>query len=185
MSRPIAFVDTETDGLHPQRRAWEVAIIRRDPDGTRQEWRAFLPLDLRHADPMALQIGRFWDRHPSGRKVSGKEPCPSDSAVMSAHEAAKQIMRLTFGATIVGAVPSFDTDVLSRLLRSEGYLPSWHHRLRCVETLTAGHLRIEAGGLADCALAVGLSYDPTALHTAMGDARLAEQVYDRVMGGAS
>ena len=28
MTAPIVFLDTETDGLHPGRRVWEVAMIR-------------------------------------------------------------------------------------------------------------------------------------------------------------
>jgi hypothetical protein len=132
---------------------------------------------------MALQIGRFWDRHPMGRKVSGKYPCPTDAAVMPTHDAAKHIMQWTFGATIVGAVPSFDTDILARLLRNEGYLPSWHHRLRCVETLTAGSFGRDIGGLAACAHELGLEYDEDAAHTAMGDARLAERIWTHLMSG--
>ena len=31
MSTPLVFIDTETDGLHPGRKAWEIALIRRDP----------------------------------------------------------------------------------------------------------------------------------------------------------
>jgi hypothetical protein len=38
MTAPLCFVDTETTGVHPGRRAWEVAIIRRDPDGYEEEW---------------------------------------------------------------------------------------------------------------------------------------------------
>lgn len=30
MSTPLVFIDTETDGLHPGRKAWEIALIRRD-----------------------------------------------------------------------------------------------------------------------------------------------------------
>lgn len=31
---PLCFLDTETDGLHDDRQVWEVAAVRRDPDGT-------------------------------------------------------------------------------------------------------------------------------------------------------
>jgi hypothetical protein len=182
MNRPIVFADIETDGLHPGRRAWEIALIRRDLDGTERELSFFLPLNLQNSDPAALTIGRFWDRHPVGRKISGKPPAPGDQAVVyNAHDGAKYVMEWTFGATIVGAVPSFDTEVLARLLRAEGYMPSWHHRLRCVESMTYGALGEDAGGLRDCAEALGIQHSASDLHTALGDARLAKAIHDEIL----
>jgi hypothetical protein len=32
MSAPIVFMDTECDGLRPDRKVWEVAIVRREPE---------------------------------------------------------------------------------------------------------------------------------------------------------
>lgn len=182
-ARPIAFVDVETDGLGPQCRAWEIAIIRRE-DGEQTELHWFLPLDLRHADPVGLDVGGFWDRHPSGRKVSGKPPAPIEPTT-TCHEAARDIMRLTFGATLVGAGVHFDAGVLSRLLRAEGYLPSWHYRLRCVTTLASGRVGRDVGGLDDALDALALAgVQPTERHTAIGDARAAMRIYDTVLGGA-
>lgn len=190
---PIVFCDTETDGLHPGRRAWEIALIRRDDAGER-ECRMFLPLDLKFADPAALRIGGFWDRHPMGRKLSGKDspqvgdelcaiPC---EPVTSTHEAAKKVMAWTFGAHLVGANPAFDAQILERLLRSEGYLPSWHYRLIDVEALTAGHFGRIVGGLDACLDALVLPMrDKDAVHTALVDARAAMWVFDAVIGGAS
>ena len=44
------FIDTETDGLHPGRKAWEIALIRRDHLGARA-WRALTaPVDLDDTD---------------------------------------------------------------------------------------------------------------------------------------
>ena len=114
---PLAFVDTETDGLGPSRHAWEVAVIRRDDSGETVT-HLFLPLDLRRADPQSLNIGRFWDRHPHGRQLSGKPPIPGEMVVTQDLDAAKRIFRATFGAHLVGAVPSFDAQVLERLLRA-------------------------------------------------------------------
>lgn len=182
MSRPIAFVDIETDGLHPQRRAWEVALIRRDGDSITQ-WQGFLPIDLHRADPQALAIGGFWERHPTGRRLTVRPPIPGD--VLDLRHAAEQVLRMTHEATIVGAVPSFDTEVLSRLLRSQGLVPTWHHRLRCVETLAAGSLGRELGGLSDVMAELGLGRDPAAVHTAMGDASDAMRVWDHLMARPS
>ena len=179
----LCFVDTETDGLGPNCRAWEVAIIRRDDDG-QAEHHWFLPLNLKHSDPFALKVGGFWDRHPVGRKVSGKPEAPCEP-VTSAHDAARNIMRLTFGATLVGSNPAFDADVLGRLLRCEGYLPSWSHRLRDVATLASGHLSRDVGGLDGALDALGWHQPDEMRHTAHGDAVAAMRVYDTVMGGAS
>ena len=184
MADVLCFIDTETDGLHHQCKAWEVAIIRRTPDGgTEHHW--FLPLDLRHADAFALKMGGFWDRHPVGRKVSGKPEAPCEPTTQ-VHDAARDIMRLTFGATLVGSNPAFDADVLGRMLRSEGYLPSWSHRLRDVATLASGYLSRDVGGLDGAlgALSLPVPHD-TKRHTAMADAEAAMRVYDTVMGGAS
>lgn len=179
---PIVFVDTETDGLHHQCKAWEVALIRRDEHGNEHEQHWFLPLDLRHADAHALRLGGFWDRHPMGRKVSGKTPVP-DKGTTPVHDVARDVMRLTFGATIVGSNPAFDVDVLARMLRSEGYSPQWSHRLRDVATLASGFLGRDVGGLDGAldALWVGAP-EFTERHTALVDARAAAWVYDRVMG---
>ena len=180
---PIVFLDCETDSLHPARKAWEIGMIRRDGDEQR-ETSFFVSLNLQSSDPNALAIGRFYDRHPAGRKMSGKPASPGDATpVYSVHDAAKTVMQWTFGATIVGAVPSFDTITLERMLRGEGYLPSWNHRLRCVESMTAGALGEEIGGLRACAEALDIEVDLAGHHTAIGDARLAMAIYDELMKG--
>ena len=180
--RPIVFLDTETDGLHPHRKAWEMAMVRRDVDGTEQTCSIFVRINLATADPHGLTIGGFFDRHPDGRKLTGKPPV-GPANVWSTHDAAKRVLEWTFGATIVGAVPSFDTDVLARLLRNEGLVPMWHHRIRCVEALASGHVGRELGGLADCMDALGLDFPEADRHTALGDARAAKRIWDAVMGG--
>lgn len=179
---PIVAIDTETDGLHPGRRAWEIGMVRRDEQGER-ECRMLLPLDLKFSDPAALKIGGFWDRHPVGRKLSGKDEMVPCEPVTSTHDAARKVMTWTFGASLVGANPAFDAHVLERLLRGEGYLPSWHYRLLDVEAMTAGYAGQLIGGLADCCKLFGIVQ--TGAHTALGDARDALSIYDRIIGGAS
>ncbi len=182
MTSHLVFVDTETDGVGPSCHAWEIAMIRRDEDGQR-EHHMFVALDQRYSDPQALDIGRFYDRHPNGRKVSGKAPLPSTPGVYAAHEAARDVMRWTFGATLVGASVHFDAEVLGRLLRSQGYLPSWSYRLRCVTTLASGEAGRDIGGLDGALAYLGISVPDTDRHTAMGDARAAMAVWDAVMDG--
>lgn len=119
----LCFIDTETTGLDPDRHEiWEVGLIL--PDGAEHEWQ--LPVDLSRADPMALNIGRFHERRvlttPKG-------------------DFAKQFVRLTRGLHLCGAVVSFDTDRLWRLLRANGECPMWHYHVIDVEALAAGWLR--------------------------------------------
>ncbi|MBO0875367.1 MAG: hypothetical protein J2P19_18450 [Pseudonocardia sp.] len=51
----LCFLDTETTSLRPDRRAWEIAVIRRDNGHQDQRvwYVAAADLDLGNADPMA------------------------------------------------------------------------------------------------------------------------------------
>lgn len=204
-TRPLCFIDCETDGIHPGRQAWEIAIIRRNaphgPKGRDVVTEFFVELDLSTSDPMGLRIGGFYDRHPVGRWLAeepgigrvevsdGGGPISAtthggEPLALSAGAAAAEIARVTHGATLVGAVPSFDAETFAALLHRQGLTPAWHHRLRCVESMTAGHLRLlDTGGLSDCADALGIEH-PDA-HTALGDARTAMAIWDHIMGGAA
>lgn len=149
---PIVFLDTETDGVHPGRQVWEVAMIRRDEHGER-ETQFFVDIDLASADPFGLKIGGFYDRHPLGRQLSAAYM--NDHATSRAWDemdyrrrgesvthniAAMRVARWTHGAHIVGAVPNFDTEVLGQLLRDQELTPSWHYHLIDVESLAVGFL---------------------------------------------
>lgn len=68
-------MDTETTGLHDGRRPWDVALIVHDCEDTDyrklrsgvERHQFFVhpaDLDWLTADPKALEIGRFWERHP-------------------------------------------------------------------------------------------------------------------------
>ena len=198
---PLCFLDTETDGIHPNRRVWEVAIIRRDDAGQRER-HFFVGIDMKFSDPFGLQVGGFWDRHPAGRRLSGRDNggIPSEP-VLSQHDAAREVMQWTFGAHLVGAVPNFDAEVLSGLLRSYGFLPSWHYHLIDVEALAVGYLRGRVAGAGaagatreevttppwssdELSIAVGVEPATDAeRHTALGDARWAMHIYDAINRG--
>lgn len=191
---PICFVDTETDGIHPTRRPWEIAMIRRHGE-FQVESSFFVDIDLSTADPGGLKVGRFYERHPWGRALSGRDdydPVASwaDQGFKTQIDAAHVVARMTHGAHLIGAVPNFDSEVLARLLREHGILPGWHYHLQDVETLAVGYLR----GLGkpvpelpwnsdELMAAIGVEV-PTDLvrHTALGDARWAMRTYDKIMG---
>ena len=192
MSR-ICFVDTETTSLRPDRRAWDIALIIRAGNEQDVEHQWFIELDdcdLGNADPFALKIGHFYERHPAAmvgeRWASGANP---EEFVL------RQVELLTRGTHLVGAVPNFDAEVLGTRMRAHGILPSWHYHLIDVETLAVGYL---AGCDPDPAnrtplpwksedLSRGLGVEPPSgddRHTAIGDARWARDIYDAVMGKA-
>ena len=155
---PICAVDTETTSLRPDRRAWDIALIRRDDEGERrvQFFIELDALDLPNADLFSLNVGKFWDRHPQATRLSAGQDIVCDAvelwsswakadvfavpegAVVDAATAAHIIAGMTHGAHLVGAVPNFDAEVLAALLRDNGLTPSFHYHLIDVEALAVG-----------------------------------------------
>lgn len=194
---PLVFLDTETTGVHPGRQVWEIGMIRRDDDGE-SELQFYVEVDLSEADPFGLSVGKFYERHPQGRWLSDRMTVPADPEPCRVHLAAELVAQWTHGAHVIGAVPSFDTISLDALMRDHGLLPAWHYHLTCVETLALGYLagqraaghqlRDEAGDLQppwksrDLAAAVGVIQREEDMHTALGDARWARAIYDKVLG---
>ncbi|MGV9818394.1 hypothetical protein [Nocardia xishanensis] len=151
MSAPLVFLDTETDGLHPGRRPWEIAMIRRDGDAERAITIYVAGVDLSAAELIGLNIGGFHQRHPEYRDwtIESEErydPWASAGAVKPGErllvegEAARLVELWTRGAHIVGAVPSFDVECLGAMLRRNGVCPSWHYHPIDVEALAVGWL---------------------------------------------
>lgn len=161
----LAFVDTETTGLDPERHEiWEVGLIVHD-----QEHHWWLPVDLGRADGRALAIGQFHDRYPD-TNVTGFAPL---------HAFAAEFAELTRGRHLVGAVVSFDEERLRKLLRANRACPEWHYHLVDVEALVAGKLGI-APPWDSNALSAKAGVDPEQFdrHTALGDARWAKALYE-------
>jgi hypothetical protein len=199
MSAPIAFLDTETTGLDPDRhQIWEVALIK--PDGAEHVWQ--FPINEMEADPFALNIGHYWDRHwePGVQEIS------QITAVYEAHTPESRrgnfpregraitpgamwchhFRNLTAGLHLVGAVVSFDEERLRRLLNRNGVLHRWHYHLCDVEALAAGRLGIEPPWDSDdLSAALGVTVSDEDRHTALGDAKWAKRIYDAVMGSTS
>lgn len=134
MTQPVVFIDTETTGLDPNLRLpWEIAMIRVDDDG-RSEEHFYVDVPMERADPFALRVGHFYDRHPKYAEAG------ADARLVSTAEAAILVETWTRGATLVGAVPSFDVWTLDPLLRAHHLLPAWHYQPVDVETLAVGYL---------------------------------------------
>lgn len=209
----LVFIDTETTSLRPDRRAWEIGIIERvpvtvrHPDGpdtssTQDRERHWLiaaeDLDLGNADPMALKIGRFYERHPqaSAQWTTGLRGIRREARALA------EVEEVTRGAHLVGAVVSFDADVLGQRMRAHGICPSWHYHLIDIEALAVGYLSHSAARGSDgrelagsitalpwkseaLSRALGVDPDDFERHSALGDARWACAIYDAVMGRPS
>lgn len=183
----LVFLDTETTSLNRvSRRVWEVALIVREPGGTAETdiehvWQVS-DVDLSDADPRSLKIGKFHDRHFIHRIGPQPETCERSFSLRTERAVASHVETLTRGAILVGAVPSFDEETLAAMLRRHGLCPSWHYHLVDVETLAAGALKIAPPWDFDKVLdAYGLAYDEADRHTALGDARMVRDLYDKIL----
>lgn len=178
----IAFLDLETNSLRPDRRAWEIGVIVRDPgkDDVEHSW--FVDgdeLDLGNADLGSLRIGRFHERHPHAR--TDVEPKFDDTEEEA--EVMAEVEALTRGSVIVGIAVHFDVETLDARMRACGICPSWSHRILDARTFAAGALRMAPPWDVEAVYAAfGVSCPPEDRHTALGDARLARDLYDAVLG---
>ncbi|MFD4569343.1 exonuclease domain-containing protein [Streptomyces sp. NPDC058467] len=190
----LAFVDTETTGLDPLLHdPWEIAVILRH-DGQDEEHVFRIAPDLADATPEALKINRYHER-TSAPDWKWDDP----------HIAATCLHSLLDGAVLVGSNPAFDAEMLAVLLSQYcGQPRPWHYRTVDIVTLAVGSLygRASEWTRKDCdatwygkvAKAVGwpwkthdvsrhVEVEPPAAdvrHTALGDARWARDLYDRV-----
>lgn len=163
----LAFVDTETTGLDPERHeVWEIAVIirgHRTPGSDGEYLWQLLP-DLAKAEPTALRINRYYERHAftatnrdmleaagvaiisdptisdgqAARTASLTSPKLRGAYTRRAHAA--ELAELLDAAHIVGSVPWFDTAFLAKYLRANGHAPSWHYHHIDVEALAVGAL---------------------------------------------
>ncbi|KAB2975993.1 3'-5' exonuclease [Streptomyces sp. SS1-1] len=207
MSAPIAFVDCETTGLDPIRHMpWEVAIIRREPDGTETEYLWQIRptrAELAAAQPEALRIGGYAERFavPDGAAAADMLAVPV--VPLDYLDVAGRIFKALTGAVMVGSNPHFDASFLHRMLQT-GATP-WHYRPVCIATLAAGRklgmteMVRRVGGTAQPSDEVPFPFSsrdlsrwagveppgPGVAHTALGDARWARDVFDAVRGETS
>jgi hypothetical protein len=189
MTAPIVFLDTETFGLDVADPVWEVAAVRRDPDGTETEYHAF----VMH-DPAAAQALPESFRTDHDTRYRFDVAVPPWVLVDDLLELFAPPADYRQRAHVAGMVPSFDTEriglLFRRYAREEG---PWHHHLIDVETLAVGRLQgQDASGWMppvhppwdseNVSRSVGVDPARFERHTAMGDVRWAMAIYDAVMG---
>lgn len=136
-ARQIVVVDTETNGLDPDRhQAVEVAWWNLDTG----ERGVFIPqhnvsMVLHDADVRALQINRYVDRIAGQKQDNGRETVG--------------LFQQLDGNTLAGSNPAFDAAMLRKVFAGTrrgadppGVVP-WHHRMWDLSAYAAGVLGLE------------------------------------------
>lgn len=141
----------------PEYAASTMPVILAEPGDEMYCWQ--LPVDLGRADPIALNIGDFHKRRWPLADLLDDLPAPfgqphaEPDSPRTLHpgklgEWCRRFAELTWGAHMIGMVPSFDTDRLWRLLRANGACPGWHYQPIDVEAVAAGYVLGRAKGIA-------------------------------------
>jgi hypothetical protein len=198
MNDRLVFADCETSGIRVDRgsEAWEIALIVRDPALGRPGDTEYL-WHLRPSGPMdpeSLKIGGYHERcsvryeRPGMARDElrgGREPV-TDWAV------AFDIASLLAGAHLIGTNPWFDAAHLIALLENHGRPFDADYHYTDIGSLVRGYIHGQVDGnyplpwplkLTMAAALVGLNPDVYEAHTALGDARLARDIFDRVCTG--
>lgn len=193
---PLVWLDTETTSLRHDRRAWEIAAIVRRPGlpDVEHQWLIHVAdLDITNADPVALDVGGFWDRHPQAAHVrDGGDPtkAPPADGVFALTSALRQLAVLVADrALILGSNPAFDTYTLEPRMLETGIPPGWHYHPVDVPTLAQGWILGAGKPLPDStksdAISLAVGIDPARYdrHAALGDCRWLRDLYDAVNTG--
>lgn len=188
MARPMVFLDTETTGLHDDRRAWEIAMIRRQNTASTA---VTIFVDIRdialdEADPAGLAVGRFHQRHPGMGAA-----LPEGALHLRECDAARLVEEFTADAQIFGINPMFDTDCLQAALARHGRTPRWWRSPVDVAVLARGFVLGQGTngspqrGTEQLAAQCGVQAPVDTRHTAMGDALFSMHWYDAMVGAAA
>ena len=163
-ARPVVIVDVETTGLDPAYdEVWELAAVHLDGTGVVWTFNGF----VKHDTALATRLP------PTFREAHDRRYDPRTAYTWD--EIRALLVPNLDGATLVGAQPWFDAAFLARFL---GGTP-WHYRLRCVESMTAGHLGRDVGGLDDCLAALDLP-ENNRPHEALADALAAYRIWQHL-----
>ena len=187
----LVAIDTETLGLAVHHPIWELALIRREPDGAQVEHHWYVRHDDLAGDP---DLPESFRADYEARYDKSAAILPHDLATILRH-----LLRPIDGQQpiLIGSNPSFDANRIGLHVGKD--IPGlWHYRTVDVATLTAGWIagrrsaeRVVTGPhegvLAppwksdDLAATIGVAAGPHR-HTAVADARWALAVWDSVMG---
>lgn len=210
MSR-LCFVDCETTGIRPDQGAecWEIALIVRDIEALTAdyeirkaedgEWVWHLRPDLTRADPGALKVGGYYERNRArgldpgdGKRIVQPQGMDDDQFATPGHALALEVATLLDGAHLIAANPAFDAGHLDAFLRQHGQCLTVDYHYTDIGSLVRGWAHGSFASieipfplkLADAARLARVDPADYDLHTALGDARLARDVFDAVTGGA-
>lgn len=173
----LVFLDTETTGLALDDDIWEFAAIRRESDGSEEQFHFFIQHSLDKCEKLPEPF-----RKDHNDRYSERSAITRKHAMTQAHS-------ITAGAHIVGAVPNFDTERIAIGMRKIGLEPAWHYHLIDVENISVGFL--SAHGLVtpllpwdsdELSVAVGVDPNIFIRHTALGDVLWARAIYDKIIG---
>lgn len=179
MIRPYAFVDIESTRADHAKRIWELALIvdRHNGKPVECEWLIeSSSLDLGNADPKALEVGGFYQRHPQAARgfIHTGDLYPE-------YVALAEFEHLTRHAVLFANNTPFDTSGLDTRMRAVNILPSWHYKPKDVIDMAHGWLLgrgIEVpakddGTWSSEAISLACGVDPADYdrHTALGDCR--------------
>ena len=187
----LVAIDTETLGLAAHHPIWELALIRREPDGAQVEHHWYVRHDDLAGDP---DLPESFRADYEARYDESAAILPHDLATILRH-----LLRPLDGQQpiLIGCNPSFDANRIGLHVGKD--IPGlWHYRTIDVATLAAGWIagrrsadRVVTGPhegvLAppwksdDLAATIGVQAGPHR-HTALGDAQWALAVWDSVMG---
>lgn len=211
----LVFADGEMTGLDERRHdLWEFAAIvrghrQRELDGE-WLWQLRVPDDrMPHADPKALEIGHFHQRYIAhdAEVLLLARPDSAVTLMPTLAHIPVEWTRLHLGAHLVwllghddnpntpptswcGIVPDFDIRFFRAFLESvspvgKAQMPQ-HYQPVDVEAMAAGRLCLPPiWNTRQIAAALGVPVIADEMHTALGDARFVERLYDAVMDHGS
>ena len=182
---PLVFLDTETTGLDPYRDdIWDIAWITVDDQG-RNEHQLYVQHDANKAVQLPAEFRADW-----ARRYDATTAVPPFQMV-------KMLLDTIAGkAHLIGACPWFDQEFLRITFDAAGDTFPWHYHLVDVEALAVGALAKQAEPFSDqhaypplqppwesdqLSRAIGVDPDEFDRHTALGDARWAEAMYNTIM----
>jgi hypothetical protein len=182
----IAVVDCETNGTESWRHSlWEfgaVLVSADDPSRDPEPLHFAIPADVEHASPDALRVNRYFER----------KLLPDDS-----RECAQMVAARLAGASFASCNVGFDTAFVTRFLRDNGAVPTWHYSPIDIKSLCYGRRRSLLGASTSQLLkAFGVDVEQCLAyfdcrrsdnekygrHSALADAYLAAALLYEVMG---